>query len=140
VELNATFLIQLALVCLLLVWLTPMLFEPFMRLFEERERRIVGASADAKKLAGSAEERTAMIAQKTSEAQAEARKVLTSFRDQAAIKEAEIIQAARDHASQRIDEARSDLFDATEEARRSLKDDAKALSGAIVEKVLGRTA
>ena len=39
-----------------------------------------------------------------------------------------------------IDEARGELFEATEEARRALKDDAKALSAQIVQKVLGRAA
>jgi len=55
-------------------------------------------------------------------------------------KEAEIVGAAREKASTRLDEARSDLFEATEEARRQLRDEAKKLSGEIVEKVLGRAA
>jgi hypothetical protein len=66
--------------------------------------------------------------------------VLAELRAQAQAKEAQIVAAAREKASVRLDEARSDLFEATEEARRSLKDDAKAISADIVQKVLGRAA
>ena len=139
-ELNATIFLQMAVFFTLLAWLSPMLFDPFLRLFEERERRIVGAAEEAKLLGGAAEERGVLIAQRTAEAQAEARKVLAELRAQAQAKEAQIIAAAREKASLRLDEARSDLFEATEEARRSLKDDAKAISAEIVQKVLGRAA
>lgn len=139
-ELNATIFLQMALFFTLLAWLSPMLFDPFMKLFEERERRIVGAAEEAKRLAGSADERTAMIAQKTAEAQVEARKVLAELRARGQEREAQIIGAAREKAGVRLDEARADLFEATEEARRHLRDDAKALSDEIVQKVLGRAA
>lgn len=139
-ELNATIFLQMAVFFTLLAWLSPMLFDPFMRLFEERERRIVGAAEEAKRLGGAAEEKGALIAQKTQEAQLEARQVLNDLRAQAQVREAQIIAAAREKASQRLDEARADLFEATEEARRNLKDDAKALSADIVQKVLGRAA
>jgi F-type H+-transporting ATPase subunit b len=139
-ELNATYFLQLALFFALLASLSPMLFDPFMRLFEERERRIHGAAGEAKRLLGSADEAAARIEKATVEAQLEARKILDRLRVEAHAKEAAIIGAAREKASARLDEARADLFEATEEARRSLRDDARALSAEIVEKVLGRAA
>lgn len=139
-ELNATFFLQLAVFFALLAWLSPVLFDPFLRLFEERERRIVGASEEAKKLVGSAEERTALIAQRTADAQAEARGVLVGLRARAQEREAEIVQAARDKASKRLDAARAELATATEAARKNLHDDARALAGEIAQKVLGRAA
>ena len=139
-ELNATFFLQLVLFFALLAWLSPMLFEPFMRLFEERERRITGAADEAKKLAGHADEAAAKIAERTQAAQLEARSVLNDLRARALVREGEIIGAAREKASTRLDEARADLFEATEETRRALRDEAKKLAGEIVEKVLGRAA
>ena len=139
-ELNATYFLQLFLFFALLAWLSPMLFDPFMRLFEERERRITGAADEAKRLMGSADEAAARIAQRTLEAQGEARKVLESLRLKAHERETEIIGAAREKASARLDEARADLFEASEEARRALRDDAKVLAADIVQKVLGRAA
>jgi F-type H+-transporting ATPase subunit b len=140
VELNATFLLQLAGFLLLVAWLTPFLFEPFLKLFEEREKRIVGAAEEAKRLGGSADERALLIEARTREAQAEARQVLAQFREKAQLREAEIIGAAREKAGERLEEARADLFAATETARRNLREEAKALSNDIVQKVLGRAA
>lgn len=139
-ELNATFFLQLAIFFVLLGWLTPTLFQPFMKLFEERERRIVGASEEAKRLSGSADERAALIEAKTRDAQGEARKVLAELRNKAAEREAEIVATARAKAAERLEEARSDLFESTEEARRALKEQAKGLSGDIAQKILGRAA
>ena len=124
----------------LLAWLSPMIFDPFVKLFEERERRIVGAAEEAKRLTGSAEETASAIEKRTQEAQADARRVLNDFRTQAQAREAEIIRVAREKATARIDEARAELFEASEDTRKKLKEDAKALSNEIVQKVLGRAA
>jgi F-type H+-transporting ATPase subunit b len=140
VELNATFLLQLAIFLLLVAFLSPVLFRPFMRLFEERERRIVGAKDEAQALAGSADEKAEIIAQKTAEAQAEARRVLTTLRARAAEREHEILEAAKKAAATRIDDAREELFAQTEHTRASLKTDADKLAAAVVEKGLGRAA
>lgn len=139
-ELNATLFLQAAIFFALLAWLSPVLFDPFLKLFDEREKRIVGASDEAKKLTGSAEDAARQLAEKTALAQADARKVLAELRAQAAVREQKIVADARTAAAARMDEAQSELFEATEEARRALKDEAKALSGQIVEKVLGRAA
>src|SRR5438067_12345785 len=111
-ELNATVFLQMALFFALLAWLSPMLFDPFLRLFEEREKRIVGASEEAKKLAGSADEAAAQIERRTLDAQGDARKVLESHRLKARAREDEIVKAAREQAGTRLDEARADLFEA----------------------------
>jgi F-type H+-transporting ATPase subunit b len=139
-ELNATIFLQMAVFFTLLAWLSPMLFDPFIKLFEERERRIVGAAIEAKQLAGAAQERTALIAHKTAEAQVEARKVLAELRAQGQQREAHIVADARAAAGVRLQQARTELSGATENARRSLQADAKALSNEIVLKVLGRAA
>ena len=139
-ELNATFFLQLAIFFVLLCWLTPTLFQPFLKLFEERERRIVGAAEEAKRLSGSADERAALIEAKTRDAQTDARHVLADLRAKALEKEAEIVQQARAKAAERLEEARSDLFEAAEDARRALKEQAKGLSGDIAQKILGRAA
>lgn len=139
-ELNATIFLQAAIFFVLLGWLTPTLFQPFLKLFEERERRIVGAAEEAKRLSGSADERAALIEQKTRDAQADARRVLAGLRIKSAEREAEIIAAARSKAGERLEEARADLFEASEEARRTLREQAKGLSGDIAHKILGRAA
>jgi F-type H+-transporting ATPase subunit b len=139
-ELNATLLIQAAIVLGLMAWLSPMLFGPLMKVFDEREKRIHGAADEAKARLGSADEKSALVEQKTKEAQASARVVLVGLRDAAKVKEQAILDAAREAAAQRLEDARAELFDATESARKSLRADSKAIADEIVKKVLGRTA
>jgi len=139
-ELNATLLIQAAIVLGLMAWLSPMLFGPLMKVFDEREKRIHGAADEAKARLGSADEKSALVEQKTKEAQASARVVLVGLRDAAKVKEQAILDAAREAAAQRLEDARTELFDATESARKSLRADSKAIADEIVKKVLGRTA
>jgi F-type H+-transporting ATPase subunit b len=139
-ELNATILIQAVVVLVLMAWLSPVLFGPLMKVFDERERRIHGAAEEAKRRAGSADEKTALVDQRTKEAQAEARQILTGLREEAQQAEKTMLAKAREQASERLDEARSELFTATEDARRALKDDAARLADQVVQKVLGRAA
>lgn len=139
-ELNTTILIQAAIVLALMAWLSPVLFGPLMKVFDERERRIHGAADEAKKRLGSADEKTALVEQRTKEAQAQARGILLELREAAKVREAQILEKAREQAGERLEEARAELFDATEQARKSLKDDAKGIADEIVKKVLGRAA
>ena len=101
-ELNITILVQLVIFLLLLFFLWGWLFDPMMKLFDERERRIMGAASEAKRLAGAADETATRIETRTREAQDEARKVLTTLRAQATQREREIIEAAKEQANHRM--------------------------------------
>jgi F-type H+-transporting ATPase subunit b len=140
VELNATVLIQAVIILVLMAWLSPVLFGPVMKVFEERDRRIHGAADEAKRQLVSADEKTAVVEQKTKEAQQKARAVLVDLREQARAIEQGVLDQARDKAAARIDEARAELFEATETTRKALKGDANAIADEIVKKVLGRAA
>lgn len=139
-ELNATILIQVIILLALFGWLAPMLFSPLMKVFDERDRRIHGAAHEAKAHLGAADQKTAVVEQKTKEAQAEARLILASLREKATAAEQVVLAGARDKAAHRLDEARSELFEASEAARLKLKADANAIADEIVKKVLGRAA
>jgi F-type H+-transporting ATPase subunit b len=140
VELNATFLLQLAIILVLLAWLSPVLFAPMLKLFDEREKRIHGAAEDAKRYLGAADEKAALIEERTKAAMADARKVLADLRGKAQNAEKDILDAARAKAGERLESARVELAKATEGARASLQSDTEKLAKDIVEKVLGRAA
>ena len=139
-ELNATLLVQAVIVLVLMAWLTPVLFGPILKVFDEREKRIHGAAEQARLQLGSASEKSALVEQKTKEAQADARLILIGLRDKAKAREQQITDAAREAAASRLEDARAELFDAAETARTKLKDDAKSIADDIVKKVLGRAA
>ena len=137
-ELNPTIFLQAFIIFVLMAWLSPMLFSPILRVFEERERRILGAADEARKQLGSADEIGAVIERRTRDAQGEARKVLGELRDRAVAAEHALLERARTDAANRVEEARAELFAATESARRALKDESKQIADDIVKKVLGR--
>ena len=139
-ELNATFLLQLAMFLLLLSWLSEFLFQPLFKLFEERERRIEGAAKEAEALKAGADDAAARIDAEVSKATADARTVLTELRQQGMDAEAAALEAAREKSRDRLDDARSELFAATQTAQGALKGDADKLAGDIVQKILGRAA
>jgi F-type H+-transporting ATPase subunit b len=140
VELNATLFIQAAIVIALMLWLSPVLFGPAMRLFDERDKRIHGAAEEAKRQLSTAGEKSAVVEQRLQAAQAEARGVLATLRDNAQQNERALVDAARADAGKRLDAARADLTKATDDARKALNADAAALADDIVKKVLGRAA
>lgn len=137
-ELNATILIQGIILLALFAWLTPVLFSPLMKVFDERDRRIHGATHEAQAYLGAADQKTAVVEQKTKEAQAQARLILADLRDKATTAETVVLVEAREKAALRLDEARSDLFEASEATRLKLKADANAIADEIVKKILGR--
>ncbi len=139
-ELNATLFIQAAIVIALMLWLSPVLFGPAMRLFDERDKRIHGAAEEAKRQLSTAGEKSAVVEQRLQAAQAEARGVLATLRDNAQQNERALVDAARADAGKRLDAARADLTKATDDARKALNADAAALADDIVKKVLGRAA
>lgn len=139
-EVNATFLLQLGLILLLLAWLSRFLFTPFLRLYDEREKRIEGAAEEAKQLRAGADEQADLVASRMKAAQEEARHILRELREQGAAKERSIIDNARTSTQLRLDGARTELRSATQSARKQLQEDAKAMAEEIVQKVLNRAA
>jgi len=140
VELNATIFIQAVILIALMLWLSPMLFGPALRLFDERDKRIHGAAEETKRQLSSASEKSVVVEQRLQAAQAEARGVLAGLRDKAQQNERTLIETARADAGKRLDGARAELFTATDEARKALEADAAAMADDIVKKILGRVA
>ncbi|MBM4283210.1 MAG: ATP synthase F0 subunit B [Deltaproteobacteria bacterium] len=140
VELNATIFIQAVILIALMLWLSPMLFGPALRLFDERDKRIHGAAEETKRQLSSASEKSVVVEQRLQAAQAEARGVLAGLRDKAQQNERTLIETARADAGKRLDGARAELATATDEARKALEADAAAMADDIVKKILGRVA
>lgn len=139
-ELNITFFIQLTLILLVIVGMSQLVFQPMLRLFDEREKRMEGASKEAHLLSGKAEEQNATVDMKMREAHDGVRAVLNDMRAQGQAKERVLVESARREADQKLQKARADLAKSTDEARRALHKEAEKFSDEIVAKVLGRQA
>lgn len=138
VDLDASFVVQIVLFVLLLVALKPLLFDPMMRLFEEREERIDRTIEKARKTdeaSAKALSKYEAILAKAREAGAAEREQL---RAQGAKKEAEVTAQVRSQTATTLEQGRAAIAAEAKEARAKLQVEAAELGRTIASRVLGR--
>jgi F-type H+-transporting ATPase subunit b len=138
VDLDASFVVQIVLFVVLLLILKPLLFDPMMRLFEEREERIDRTIEKARKT----DEASAKALSKYEAILAKAREAGSVERDQiraqGAKKEAEVTAQVRAQTAATLEQGRAVIATETKEARAKLEAEAAGLGRAIASRVLGR--
>lgn len=138
VDFDATFLVQLVLFSLLTLILKPLLFDPMLKLFEERERRIDGAKMQARQM----DEKSATALAKYESEMAKARAAANSERDkiraEAVRKEQELLGAVRATTTQSIEEGKKAAYAEAQRVRATLKGEATNLARQLAGRVLGR--
>ena len=131
-------LVQFVVVTALMLALKPMLFDPLLKLFEEREKRSEGARAEARKMDDKAadilrkyehelEKVTRAAAEERDKVRAEAQRV-----------EAAELEAARKEAAEILEIGRKKLADETAALDAQLKGVQPDLAKQIAARVLGR--
>jgi F-type H+-transporting ATPase subunit b len=138
VDLHKGVFIQVALFVFLMLVLKPLLFDPMLKLFEEREKRIDGAKA----LARDIDEKSAS-AQATYDAEmGKARAVANAERDKLRADglrtENEILSRVRAEAGATLEEGRKKTHAEAEIARAALKGQSAELARSVASRVLGR--
>lgn len=139
-ELNATFWIQMALLLLLMAILGPVLFAPFLALFDLREEKIVGAAKSAQYLTGDADKVFASIDEKTQAAQKDGQALYNALKAEAEKKERAIVEEAKQLAALKLAEAQKNLSLELTQVKATLPQEAEKIASEIVQKILGRTA
>jgi F-type H+-transporting ATPase subunit b len=138
VDVDLTFVVQLVLFVGLTLILKPVLFDPMLKLFEERERRIDGAKVQARKI----DEKSATALAKYEEEMAKARATATTEREkirgEALQREQEILAAVRASAGKVLEDGKRAVHTEAERARAALKTDAQAIARELASRVLGR--
>jgi F-type H+-transporting ATPase subunit b len=138
VDFDATALVQIFFFIVLLFILKPVLFEPMLKLFEEREKRILGAKLQARKL----DEGSAGALSKYEAEMQRARTAGNAERDRLradGVKiEAEILGKTRAATTQALEQGRKQLGEQVAGARATLRGDATSLANDLVGRVLGR--
>jgi F-type H+-transporting ATPase subunit b len=138
VDFDATFLLQLVLFVGLTLFLKPMLFDPMLKLFEERERRIDGAKLLARKID---EKSTAALTQYEAgmaRARAAAGVERERIRQDGVKREQEILAQVRASTAQVIEAGKQKAKQEADRARATLKADAAVLARSVASRVLGR--
>lgn len=138
VDFDLSFLAQVAIFALFVTLLKPILFEPMMRLFEERDLRTDGARAAARKMDARANELIQRYEAELEAVRHEAAKDRDRLRAETAKLEAHILDEAKADANRIIDQGREKIASEVATLRQELEAMRPALAQQIASRLLGR--
>ena len=138
VDFDSTFLVQLVLFVGLTLFLKPMLFDPMLKLFEERERRIDGAKVLARRIDEKSSEALARYEAGMAKARGSANADREAMHAEGLKREQEILTQVRATTTQVIEAGKQKARTEAERARATLKADTAALARQVAARVLGR--
>ncbi|MGE5252616.1 MAG: ATP synthase F0 subunit B [Planctomycetaceae bacterium] len=138
IELNLTVIFQLAIVLILLVALSGMVFKPFLRVLQDRRDWVEGAEKKARELQQRTEELMERHRDSMSAAQAQGASVREEIRKEGLAREADILQKALEEANRFLEDMKGKIREESQAARSGLRLHARNLSREIAAKLLGR--
>jgi F-type H+-transporting ATPase subunit b len=137
-DFDMTFVAQMVIFAIFIIILKPLLFDPLMKLFEERERRTEGAKALARRM----DERAGEILRRYESELDAVRRVAAEERDklraEAQRLEAQILAEARAEAAKLVEEGKKKLDIERKTIRAELSARAPQIARDIASRVLGR--
>ena len=129
--------VQFATIVFLFLFLNYYLFQPFLRLFKEREDNTQGALDKARDLDQKKDTILASIDEKLNDARSKARSNFEEASNEGLEIQRKALEAAQAEAMEINKKAKADLGASAEKARAGLKSDVEAFSKQIVEKLVG---
>jgi F-type H+-transporting ATPase subunit b len=139
IDFDLTFVLQMLLFAALIVVLPPLLFDPVLRVFEEREKRTDGARQSAREMQ---EEAGALLSRYEGElarVHEVARQERERARAETARMESELLAQARQAANQIVEEGRLRIERERRQIQFSLGQESERLARTVAEAVLGRS-
>jgi F-type H+-transporting ATPase subunit b len=138
-DFDLTFLLQMVVFATLIVVLKPLLFEPVLRVFEERERRTEGARGSARAMQEEAGELLSRYEKELAKVHEVARQERDRIRAQTAKVEAEVMAQARETANRILEEGRQRIERERGQIEFALGRESERLARNMAEAVLGRS-
>jgi F-type H+-transporting ATPase subunit b len=138
-DFDLTFVLQMVVFATLIVVLKPLLFEPVLRVFEERERRTEGARDSARSMQEQAGELLSRYEKELAKVHDVARQERDRMRAETAKVEAEVIAEARETANRIVDEGRRRIDGERRQIEFALGRESERLARNVAEAVLGRS-
>jgi F-type H+-transporting ATPase subunit b len=138
IDLDRTFLLQAVLFATLVVVLKPLLFDPVLKVFEERERRTEGARAEARELqteAGELLQRYELSLERVRHAASQER---DRMRAETVKLEAEILAEAHEAAARITEQGRARIATEMGALETELGQQAERIAREMAARVLGR--
>jgi F-type H+-transporting ATPase subunit b len=138
IDIDLTVVIQFALFLLMFVIGNAFLFQPYLKLREQRKQGIDGARAEAERMSAQADAELAEYEKKLAAARSRANEEGRKVRAEAAVHEKTVTDASRAEAQKATGEATTKMRAETDAARLQLLPQANALARQIASKLLGR--
>lgn len=138
VDFDKTLFVQVGLFVVLWLVLKPLLFDPMLKLFEEREKKIEGTIADARKIDFQSAEAKATYDEALTKARAEGALERDRLRAEGLKKESELLTVARAASHKQLEAGRTRSQQELESARAELSKDRQSLARDVASRVLGR--
>lgn len=138
IDIDWTIAVQAVLFFLMFVLANKLLFQPFMRLREQRIAGIDGARAEAERMNAEAEAKLVDYEQKLAVARGKAADEQRKIRAEASKHEQDVTEAGRKQAQAALDAATAKVKSETEAARAELAPRADAIARQMVKQLLGR--
>ncbi len=139
IDINQTLILQIIGFFLLLYILNKLLYRPLQDILEERERRISGTLGEASDIEEEVRKGLIEYERRIKEAASLGHEERNRLRQEGLKKEQEILEQARAKASKELERVKKDIEKGKEQALGELRNEAKAMSKNIAEKILGRT-
>jgi len=139
ISINLTLLVQMAIFLAVLALLNTLLFQPILRTFDERTRRVEDADTKARALEAETASRIAAYQTKLAEARAEGSRERETLRHRALEEEERLLRRVREETGDMLGELRERIAREYRETSAALKLEAEALSRELVARVLGRS-
>jgi F-type H+-transporting ATPase subunit b len=138
VDFDLSFVAQIALFGLFILILKPILFDPLLKLFEEREKLTDGARADARVMDERAGELVAKFESELEKVRQEAARDRERLRAETAKLEHQMMEAAKADAARILEEGRTKIAGEIEALRKELHASRPALARQIASTLIGR--
>ena len=138
ISLDISILYQIILFVVLWLILDKILFQPYLRLLEERERKTTGAQHDSADLEQEGARLRAQYQEKIAQAQTAGYAAKDAILRDARQQREKILAAARQEAKQTLERVRGEIASAMEREKRLAAAEAATVAGEMVSKVLGR--
>jgi F-type H+-transporting ATPase subunit b len=139
INLNITLLIQLSIVLILMFLLNKILFQPVLRILEERRDRTEGRKKKAAEVDGEAEAIWADYQKRLQEARAQADRARAELLREGEGERQRIVEAASGEAEKTVTAVKARVRAEALEARKSLEEETRRLASSAAEKLLGRS-
>lgn len=138
VDFDLTFLAQFVLFATFIVVLRPLLFDPLLKVFEERERRTEGAKEDARTMDARAGELLTRYEAELEKVRREANVEREKLRNETKVQEAKIMAEARVESARILETGKARITAEVEQLRKELHEGQPQLAAEIASRVLGR--